>query len=99
MSKRIHKISVLCLLCIIFVLASYAERSQIQPVLLTCEKMTNPSVIDVASPRLSWINEAASDRVRDEYQQAYRICVASSKAKILKGEADIWDSGKTSSPK
>ena len=59
--------------------------------------MTNPTVVDVASPRLSWINETVSDKVRGEYQQAYRICVASSKAKLLKGEADIWDSGKTMS--
>jgi alpha-L-rhamnosidase len=59
--------------------------------------MTNPSVVDVASPRLSWINEVASDKVRGEYQTAYRICVASSKARLLKGEADIWDSGKVPS--
>jgi alpha-L-rhamnosidase len=59
--------------------------------------MTNPSVVDATAPRLSWINQPASDKVRGEYQQAYRICVASSKDKLLKGEADIWDSGKQTS--
>ena len=81
-------------LAVIVAFISCAERGKIQPVQLTCEYMTNPSVVDVMSPRLSWINEPISDKIRGEYQQAYRICVASSKAKLLKGEADIWDSGK-----
>jgi alpha-L-rhamnosidase len=59
--------------------------------------MTNPAVVDVAAPRLSWVNEAASEMIRGESQQAYRICVASTKSKLLKGESDIWDSGKTPS--
>ena len=84
-------------LCLIFILTSCTEHSQIKPVQLTCEYMTNPSVVEVASPRLSWINEVVSDKVRGEYQQAYRICVATTKAKLLKGEADIWDSGKVQS--
>ena len=56
--------------------------------------MTNPAVVDAVSPRLSWINEVVSNKIRGEYQKAYRICVASSKEKLLKGEADIWDTGK-----
>ena len=79
----------------LFFLFSCAERSNITPVQLTCEHMPNPAVLEAASPRLSWINEAVSANVRGEVQQAYRICVASSKSKLLKGEADIWDSGKT----
>jgi len=89
------------LLCLpgisLFILFSCTGPNQIKPVGLTCEYMTNPSAVDVASPRLSWVNEPVSDKVRGEYQQAYRICVASSKDKLLKGEADIWDSGKVSS--
>ncbi|MDR2119944.1 MAG: glycoside hydrolase family 78 protein, partial [Tannerella sp.] len=46
------------------------------------------------SPRLSWINEATSDGVRGAHQLAYRICVASSEENLLKGNADVWDSGK-----
>jgi len=96
-TKIDHKISALCLLCMIFAI-SCTEKSNIKPVQLTCEYMVNPSVVDVFSPRLSWINEPVSSKVRGEYQQAYRICVASSKDRLLKGEADIWDSGKMSSP-
>ena len=91
MRRKYYQCSVLFLF---FVLTSCTERSQLKPVLLTCEYRTNPSVVDATSPRLSWVNEAASDKVRGEFQQAYRICVASSKEKLLKGEADIWDSGK-----
>ena len=86
--------------CILFlsfmllVLTSCAEHSNIMPEMLTCEYMENPAVLDVRSPRLSWINEAVSDGIRGEYQQAYRICVASSRENLLEGKADIWDSGK-----
>ena len=95
--KLLFKTSALCIICVMTVLTSCAERGKIKPAQLTCEYMNNPSVVDVPLPRLSWINEVASDKVRGEYQRAYRICVASSKAKLLKGEADIWDSGKMSS--
>ena len=84
-------------LAIVVSLVSCTGNGRIKPVQLSCEYMTNPSVIDVSAPRLSWINEVVSDNVRGEYQKAYRICVASSKAKLLKGEADIWDSGTVSS--
>ena len=97
-TKIRNKIRIVCLLCtMLCVLTSCAASSKIKPVQLTCEYMTNPSVVDVVSPRLAWINEVVSDKVRGEFQQAYRICVASSKAKLLKGEADIWDSGKVPS--
>ena len=89
-----YQISVLWLL---FTLFSCTESSKIKPVQLTCEYMINPSVVDVASPRLSWLNEVVSDKTRGEYQQAYRICVASSKKKLMNGEADVWDSGKVPS--
>ena len=88
---------VVFLAIISFVFTSCAERSNIKPVQLRCEYMTNPSVVDVTAPRLSWLNEPASERLRGEYQKAYRIHVASCRKKLLKGEADIWDSGKISS--
>ena len=93
MKLKLYTISALCLSCMMLTMISCTERSNIKPVQLTCEYMMNPSVVDVAAPRLSWINEPVSDKVRGEYQQAYRICVASAKDKLLKGEADIWDSG------
>jgi alpha-L-rhamnosidase len=61
---------------------------------LTCEHLADPPVIDVLHPRLSWINEVSSDRVRGEGQTAYRICVASSEKLLKEGKADIWDTGK-----
>jgi alpha-L-rhamnosidase len=79
------------------IVCACAERSKISPAQLTCEYMENPSVVDIASPRLSWINETASGKVRGEYQQAYRICVASSEEKLLAGQADVWDSNKVPS--
>ena len=44
--------------------------SRIKPTTLTCEYMQNPNVVDVQSPRLSWINEVISTTVRGEKQQA-----------------------------
>ena len=82
----------------LFILSSCEMQSKIQPAHLSCEKVINPTVVDVLSPRLSWVNEVNNENVRGEFQSAYRICVASSKAKLMKGEADIWDSGKTPSP-
>ncbi|MDH6358893.1 alpha-L-rhamnosidase N-terminal domain-containing protein [Parabacteroides sp. PF5-9] len=76
------------------VLISCGERANIKPVGLTCEHMENPAVLDIQTPRLSWINEAVSDQIKGEYQSAYRICVASSKDKLLSDDIDIWDSGK-----
>ncbi|MDR1623387.1 MAG: glycoside hydrolase family 78 protein [Tannerellaceae bacterium] len=91
------KASFVCTLFMAVVLISCNGASKIKPVELTCEYMETPTVVDVASPRLSWINEASSSKIRGEYQRAYRICVASSKEKLLKGDTDIWDSGKVQS--
>lgn len=64
---------------------------------LTCEHVFNPRVVDVHHPRLAWINQVSSAKVRGEHQTAYRICVASSKDLLLKGKPDVWDTGKVSS--
>ncbi len=65
----------------------------IVPARLTCEYLVNPSVIDVASPRLSWINKADAGE-RGQYQSAWEIRVAGSKELLLSGTADLWNSGK-----
>ena len=97
-TKSNFRISALCLSFMMVIFSvSCTGQGKIKPVQLTCEYMTNPSVVDVASPRLSWVNEPVSGNIRGEFQQAYRICVASTKNKLLKGEADIWDSGKVPS--
>jgi len=86
-----------CVLLIAIAMVSCNQESKIKPIGLTCEFMENPTVVDIENPRLSWINETISNNTRGEYQQAYRICVATSKENLLNGHIDIWDSGKTDS--
>ena len=57
---------------------------------LRCEYIETPLGIDVENPRFMWNIESKSDCK----QNAYRIIVASSEELLMKGEADIWDSGK-----
>ena len=75
---------------------AYALEGNIHPDQLRVEQMVDPSVVDVAAPRLSWINEAAPG-LRGQSQSAYRIQVASSLDGLLSGLADLWDSGKVDS--
>jgi len=58
---------------------------------LRCEYLLNPLGIDVVKPRLSWIVE--SDE-RSQYQNAYRIIVASTKEGLDDNEEILWDTGK-----
>jgi alpha-L-rhamnosidase len=74
------------------------SRAEIIPTRLTCEYLDNPMVIDVVNPRLSWIN-LAGDSERGQFQTAWEIKVASSKENLLKGQADLWQSGKVTSGK
>lgn len=67
----------------------------IKPVRLTCEYLKDPAVVDIAQPRLAWINEADSGE-RGQFQTAYQIRVAS--APELLETPDLWDSRKISSP-
>ena len=74
------------------------QSSGISPVSLTCEYLENPMVIDVMNPGLTWVNTASQGQ-RGQVQTAYQIQVASSKDKILEGNADLWDSEKINSEK
>ncbi len=65
--------------------------SGIAPVDLTCEYLTDPTVVDIAHPRLSWIN-ISSDNERAQRQTAYQVRVASSKTGL--NNPDLWDSEK-----
>jgi alpha-L-rhamnosidase len=58
---------------------------------LRCEYLVDPLGIDEVRPRLSWVIE--SDR-RGTRQVAWRVHVASSAARLARGEADLWDSGR-----
>jgi len=61
---------------------------------LSCEYLTDPVGIDVTEPRLSWQLESGQ---RGQKQTAYRVLVASSRAKLDKNVGDLWDSGKVQS--
>ncbi|MBQ8047432.1 MAG: family 78 glycoside hydrolase catalytic domain [Prevotella sp.] len=63
---------------------------------MTCENLVNPMAVDVLRPRLSWINEAGPHE-HDQFQSAYQIQVASTREKLLRGKADMWNSGKQES--
>jgi len=47
--------------------------------------------IQAERPRLSW---TLSSTARGEWQSAFQILVASSREKLLSGQADLWNSGK-----
>jgi alpha-L-rhamnosidase len=61
---------------------------------LRVETRTEPFAVDLLQPRLSW---EIKSKERNVMQKAYRIMVASTKEKLEKGEADLWDSGKVKS--
>ena len=89
MSK--HSIHII-LLTTLTVLVS-CSAGTLRPTDLRCEWMTGPRVVDVATPRLGWVNEPGRG-AKDERQTAYQILVASSEALLEEGKADFWDSGK-----
>lgn len=60
------------------------------PTSLTAERRSEQQGIDTAQPRLGW-NACFTN------QTAYQIQCASSRIKLLGGEADLWDSGKITS--
>lgn len=66
----------------------------VRPFGLTVEHATSPLDIDLQHPRLAWKLDATE---RGVAQTAYQIAVASSRARLLAGELDIWDSGKVAS--
>jgi alpha-L-rhamnosidase len=78
---------------ILIVLAGTAQAGLI-PTHLTCEYMSNPPVVDVAHPRLAWLNIAEPGE-RGQAQTAWQIRVASSESRLSK--PDLWDSGKVPS--
>ena len=56
---------------------------------LRCEYLHDPLGTDVVRPRLSWTLEADG---RNRRQTAYQIMVASSRDRLSRNEADLWDS-------
>lgn len=58
---------------------------------LTTDSATDPLGIDDVHPALGWTLRSP---VNNQRQSAYRLLVASSKARLDRGDADVWDSGK-----
>lgn len=73
---------------------STPQASKISPSKLTCEYLINPTVVDVAAPRLAWINLAEAGE-RGQVQTAWQVKVASSEEEL--DQADLWDSKKINS--
>ena len=71
--------------------------ASIRPARLRLEYRDNPLGIDVAAPRLSWLDTSADPKARGLRQTAYRILVASSERALGAGQGDLWDTGKVAS--
>lgn len=71
-------------------LATTASRASLSVGELRCEELKDPTGVDVAQPRLSWIITSSE---RDTKQSAYEILVATNEANLKPGRADLWDSG------
>jgi alpha-L-rhamnosidase len=88
-------------LLLLLLLAPLAARAQPDdaerleaPHRLRVEYRAAPLGIDVKKPRLSWV---VGDTTRGAMQSSYQIQVASSPERLTRGNADVWDSGKTRS--
>ncbi|MGA2059398.1 MAG: family 78 glycoside hydrolase catalytic domain [Thermoguttaceae bacterium] len=94
------KITLLNSFLAIISVAACAADTDFLPADLRCENLKNPLGIDAFKPRLSWNFQpasAAGQIARGEKQTAYQILVASSEAKLVRGQGDLWDSGKVPS--
>ena len=79
-------------LLLLFLLFAHSSSARIKAVSLTCEDLTDPMAVGVSQPRLSWV-DVADGKDKNQRQTAYQVQVASAKEKLLRGEADLWDSG------
>ena len=96
MKKTVRFLLVILLFnCLPFHISSI--HAQLKVCSLRVEHCTEPNVIDVAWPRLSWVNEPKNERIKGQRQTAYRIVVASSIERLRKGDYDLWDSGRVPS--
>jgi alpha-L-rhamnosidase len=77
----------------LLILSSLSSFSQIVPGDLTCEYLKNPQVIDILKPRLSWINTDLQNK-RGQKQSAWQIVVSGTKEGLIKGNSELWNSGK-----
>ncbi len=78
-------------------LLSRTAQAQLTVSDLRVEHMHAPSVVDVHTPRFSWINLPRKHSLKGQRQTAYQLAVASSREKLKQGDFDVWDSGKVES--
>ena len=86
MNKYLH-------LLLFFTFLTVLADAGIFPTRLRSEYLENPQVVDILIPRLSWVN-IATEGDRGQVQTAWEIRIAETKEKLLKGQADLWKSGK-----
>jgi alpha-L-rhamnosidase len=75
-------------------LNSFAQKNA--PTGLLCDLLAHPEIATITNknPDFGWIVNAG---VKEDYQTAYQIQVATSPSLLQDGHADLWDSGKISS--
>lgn len=61
---------------------------------LRIDNLVQPIAIDNGRPHFSWINHSSAP---DEEQTAYEVQVATCRSLLLKGKADVWQSGQVTS--
>ncbi|MXV17688.1 alpha-L-rhamnosidase [Hufsiella ginkgonis] len=83
------KLSFLWLLLLCIIPGLFARQPALRAVYLRTEYKIDP-VTDATRPRLSW--ELRSE-LRNQWQSAYQVVVASSPALLAPGKADLWDPG------
>ncbi|MDR1780261.1 MAG: family 78 glycoside hydrolase catalytic domain, partial [Tannerella sp.] len=82
-------------LTVLALVASTAMGS-VTPRDLQCEYRSNPVGIDVKTPHFCW-KIADNQYTRGQRQTSFHILVASDKAALERGQADVWDSGEVAS--
>lgn len=88
-NHKFFSFALLVALCCSILGVEAREQSSIRAVDLRCEYAADP-IIDIAAPRLSWINSNLS-QARGVEQTAYRVRVATSPEGF---DNPVWDSGK-----
>ena len=82
------------LLTILFLLGLVPGRGALTPKDLRVAAAAEPAAVEAEDVRFSWIAEPKSDKVAGEGQTAWQVRVATHPLRLLKGKADLWDSGK-----
>ena len=72
------------------------EPSDLVMVDLTCDSSVDPFGVDDPQPRLHWSLKARGEQLRNVQQTAFQILVASSRTRLDRDSADVWDTNKTS---